>query len=160
MQYEKSIALLSVALVLNMYTESAKAQSTVSTASTRNNTTIHQRAAEGEKVWVIINHVKADKRQQFERFVNELFWPMASKLGTEEQKVFRQTRVLHPTKAEADGTFSYLFIMDPVIEGGDYNIEALLKKMYSAEKAAEYNRLFEDTQASEQTSYMTTQSRY
>ena len=117
-------------------------------------------AKEGEKVWVIINHVKADKRQQFEKFIHEVFWPMATKLSPQEQRVFRQTQVLHPTAAEADGTYSYIFIMDPLIEGADYEIEHLLENMYGKEKAAEYGKLFGESLAREQTQIMTVQSRY
>lgn len=57
-------------------------------------------ANEGDTVWVIVNHIKADKRQDFERFVHEIFWPMAKKLKAEDQRLFRQTRVLHPVAAE------------------------------------------------------------
>lgn len=117
-------------------------------------------AAEGQKVWVLINHIKADKRQQFEQFVHEIFWPMAARLSPEEQRIFRQTRVLHPTKAEADGTYSYIFIMDPLIEGADYGIGSLLKKMYGNEKGLAYSKMVEETFAREQTQYLVIQSKY
>lgn len=122
------------------------------------NLSARKTATEGEKVWVIINHIKADKRQQFEKFIHEIFWPMAAKLGWQDQQVFRQTRVLHPTKAEEDGTYSYIFIMDPIIEGGDYDIDNLLKKMYGPEKAAEYGKMFDETKSREQTQYLVRQS--
>ena len=32
-------------------------------------------ASPGESMWVILNHVKADKRQQFEKFVYEILLP-------------------------------------------------------------------------------------
>src|SRR3954447_12132362 len=48
------------------------------------------RAKDGDTVWVLINHVKADKRQQFEHFVHEVFWDSSSKLSSAEQQVFRQ----------------------------------------------------------------------
>lgn len=139
----------------------ARAQtSAASTSVKQTNITGRKMAAEGEKVWVIINHINADKRQQFEKFIHEIFWPMAAKLGSQDQQVFRQTRVLHPTKAEEDGTYSYIFIMDPIIEGGDYDIDNLLKKMYGAEKAAEYGKMFDETKSREQTQYLEVQTRY
>ncbi|MCE7065064.1 hypothetical protein [Dyadobacter sp. CY326] len=115
-------------------------------------------AKQGEKVWVFVNTIKADKRQQFEQFLHEVFWKGAEKLNAEDKKVFKQTRVLHPTAAEADGNYSYLFVMDPVIEGGDYDIESLLKKMYGQAKASEYIKVFEDASAGEQKGYLLTQS--
>jgi hypothetical protein len=87
-------------------------------------------AVAGDTVWVIINPVKADKRAQFERFLHEIFWPGASKLSPQEQKLFRQTRILHPVVPEADGSYSYFFIMDPLIPKADYDIEKFLIKMY------------------------------
>jgi len=95
-------------------------------------------ARSGETVWVCLDPIKKDKRAQYERFLHEIFWPGAAKLSPAEQKIFRQTRILHPTKAETDGTYSYFFVMDPVIKGGDYDIESLLTKMYGKSKDAEY----------------------
>jgi hypothetical protein len=104
--------------------------------------TNHTVAKPNETVWVIAYPVKADKRAQYERFIHEIFWPGASKLSAKEQMVFKQTRVLHPIEADADGLYRYLFIMDPVIKGADYGIESLIKKMYGAQKGAEYFKLF------------------
>ncbi|WP_128548491.1 hypothetical protein [Larkinella soli] len=106
--------------------------------------TPHTVAKQNETVWVIAYPVKAAKRAQYERFIHEIFWPGAKNLPAAEQKVFRQTRVMHPTEPEADGSYSYLFIMDPVIKGADYGIESLLKKMYGEKKANEYFKLFKD----------------
>ncbi|WP_303310955.1 hypothetical protein [Hymenobacter sp. BT730] len=116
-------------------------------------------AAPGDSVWVIVNSVKPDKRQQFEKFVNEVFWPAAKKLPQEEQRVFRQTRVLYSGRPEKDGTYEYVFIMDPVVQGQDYDIEHLLQKMYTAERAAAYFKMFEDTLVGEQKWYRMVQSR-
>lgn len=117
------------------------------------------RSKSGETVWVIVNPVKANKKAQFERFIHEIFWPGASKLSKEEQKLFKQARVLHPTKAEKDGTYAYFFIMDPVIKGANYGIPTLLKKMYGEPKATEYYKLYTDATAGPQIKYIETQSK-
>ncbi|GAB2554089.1 hypothetical protein GCM10027085_51470 [Spirosoma aerophilum] len=96
----------------------------------------------GEEVHVWAYPVKAGKQKQYEHFVHDIFWPGAKKLSAAEQRVFRQTRVMHPTKANADGTFTYLFIMDPYIKGGDYDIESLIKKMYGPKQGTEHYKLF------------------
>jgi hypothetical protein len=116
------------------------------------------RAKNGDTVWVLINHVKADKRQQFEQFVHQIFWDSSSKLSAADQQVFRQTRVLHPTAPEKDGTYSYIFLMDPYIPGGNYDIHALLNKMYGEPKASQYNKMFDETTAADQTQYLEVQS--
>jgi hypothetical protein len=146
------LLLISVLCCTSLYAQTS--------ASTKVSSTTQTVAKEGDKVWVIINHVKADKRQQFEKFVHEVFWPNASKLSQADQRLFKQTRVLHPANAEEDGTYSYLFIMDPLIEGGDYDIGSLLRKMFGEAKAEEYGKMFGETQARDQTQYMSVQAKY
>lgn len=46
---------------------------------------------------------------------------------------------MHPVKAEADGHFVYLFIMNPMIIGADYGVESLLNP-----KAAQKFKMFKD----------------
>ncbi|MCY7349411.1 MAG: hypothetical protein LH606_01920 [Cytophagaceae bacterium] len=116
-------------------------------------------AKSGETVWVCLDPIKKDKRAQYERFLHEIFWPGVAKLSATDQKVFQQTRILHPTKPEADGTYSYFFIMDPVVKGGEYDIETLLAKMYGAAKAKEYIKLYETAHARKQVTYTVTQSK-
>lgn len=116
-------------------------------------------AKPGETVMVWAYPVKADKRKQYEHFVHDIFWPGAKKLSATGQRVFRQTRVLHPTAANADGTFTYLFIMDPYIVGEDYGIESLIKKMYGAKQGAEHYKLFSGAVvAGKDVGYRSTQS--
>lgn len=117
------------------------------------------RAKLGETVYVVLNPVKANKRAQFERFIHEILWAHANKLSQEEQKAFRQTRVLHPAKPEKDGTYSYIFLMDPYIEGADYSFLSLLIKMYGQPKAKEYYELYRDAIAGRQISYKVIQSK-
>lgn len=101
-------------------------------------------AKPGETVLVAAHTVKADKCKQYEHFVHDIFWPGAKKLSAAGQQVFRQTRIMHPARANDDGTYTYLFIMDPYIVGEDYNIESLTKKMYGEKQGAEHYKLFED----------------
>ncbi|WP_018620660.1 hypothetical protein [Spirosoma luteum] len=105
---------------------------------------VHTVAKPNETVWVIAYPVKANKRAQYERFIHEIFWPGARNLSAAERKIFKQTRVMHPTKPEADGSYTYLFIMDPVIKGADYEIESLLKKEYGVQKGTAYFKVFKD----------------
>ncbi len=114
--------------------------------------------ATGDEVWVIVNTIKADKREQFEKFVFEIFWPGAKKLSMADQQAFKSTRVLTPTKANEDGTYTYLFIMDPVIPGANYSIDKFLIKMFGEKKAAEYGKMFDETAVKPQIDYIQKQS--
>lgn len=132
----------------------------ISNTLAQSNSATAKSAAEGDTVWVVVNHVKPDKKAQFERFVYEIFWPSAKKLDSKAQRAFDHTRILNAAGPEEDGTYTYVFLMDPLISGEDYQIENALKKMYPKEEAAEYMRLFKETLARESEVYILTQSKY
>lgn len=120
---------------------------------------VRLQAAEGEEVRVVVNTIKADKREQFEKFVFEIFWPLGKKVTGDERKAFIATRVLLPVKANDDGTYTCLFLMDPVIKDIDYQFTPLLRRFYGAEKAREYEQMFADSAAKPQSGYTVKQSR-
>lgn len=113
------------------------------------------RAAEGERMWVLLNNVKADKREQHEHFILDILMPVVEKV---EPSVLRPTRFLCPTEQNEDGTYTFVYLMDPVIEGGDYDILNLLKKAHSEEQAEEYFQLWNESLASPQVGYELIQS--
>ena len=91
------------------------------------------RAAPGDTIYVVEHVVRADRRGQFERFLQNTYWPVVrqvARFDTTVARVLRQTRVIYPVRANDDGTFSYLFLMDPVVHGETYNIRALLRRVY------------------------------
>lgn len=129
-------------------------------SSAQTKATARMGAKAGEEVHVWAYPVKADKRKQYEHFVHDILWPGATKLSAAEQRIFRQTRVMHPTKANADGSYTYLFIMDPYIKGADYEIPSLIKKMYGSKQGTEHYKLFEGAVvAGKDVGYLVTQSK-
>jgi len=113
------------------------------------------RAAEGERMWVLLNHVKADKLEQHQHFVHDILMPAAEKVAL---AAFRHTRFLYPTEPNEDGTFTSVFIMDPLIEDADYTFLGVLTKAYGEEQAKEYIKLWEEAEASPQVGYSLTQA--
>jgi hypothetical protein len=118
------------------------------------------RATVSDTVWVLLNHIKPDKCEQFEKFIHEIFWPKADKLNAADQQAFKQTRVLHPVEMNKDSTYTYVFLMDPVIPHGNYRILYYLKKMYDEEKAKEYYKMWDECYKSPQVGYVVIQSQY
>ena len=106
-------------------------------------------------MWVLLNHIKADRCAQFERFVHDILMPAVMQF---EPDMCRLVRVLHPTRPNEDGTFTYVFLMDPLILDADYSFEYLLNKAYPPEKVEEFLRLEEETYASPQVEFEVTQS--
>ena len=117
-------------------------------------------AAAGDTVVVIANRVKPGKRQQFEQFV-QTFWGAGHRLGQTDpliRRTFEHTRVLNPIAANEDGTYTYLFIMDPRIPGADYSITRLLNRLCPADEAARLDQMMDDALAAPQTSYTVVQT--
>lgn len=134
--------------------------STAGFAQGKGKTTARSQAREGDEVWVIVNTIKADKREQFEKWVFEIFWPAGlKKLTGNQRKAFQQTRILAPTKANDDGTWSYLYLMDPVAKDSNYDVETLLKQLFSEQQAREYGQMLQGTYAKPQFDYLQKQTR-
>jgi hypothetical protein len=112
-------------------------------------------ARPGETMWVLLNHIKADKREQFERFVREVLEPVAKQV---EPNTVRHVRLLLPTAPNEDGSYTYIFLMDPVIDGADYTIIGTLAKIHGQEAAEGYRREFEACFAQPQIAYEVVQS--
>jgi ketosteroid isomerase-like protein len=104
------------------------------------------RAGPGDSVWVVLNVVRPEQRAGFEEFTR-LFWRagLASPDAT-IRKGFLQTRVLVPTKAEADGSWSYGFLMDPVISGWNYSVEDLARTLLPGGEGARVSALYSSSQ--------------
>jgi hypothetical protein len=100
------------------------------------------RAIEGEVMRVLVNHVKADKWEQHERFVHDILKPATKQV---DEPVFRHTRFLHPAEPNEDGTYSSAWVMDPVLEDGNYDILNLLQKAYGEEQGRQYYQLWRDS---------------
>ena len=113
------------------------------------------RAVNGERMWIRLNHVKADKRELFERYIHDILRPAVEQV---EPSMFRQVRFLHPTEPNEDGTYTYVFLMDPLIEGADYAIENLLKRAYGDAQTEVYDQMWDESLASPQTGYELIQS--
>jgi len=108
------------------------------------------RATEGERVWIWVNHVKADKWEQHERFVHDILKPATEQV---DAAVFHHTRFLHPSRPNEDGTYTSAWLMDPGLEGGNYEILSLLQRTYGEEKGAEYYHLWTDSLVRSQVGY-------
>jgi ketosteroid isomerase-like protein len=104
------------------------------------------RAGPGDSVWVVLNTVRPEQRAGFEEFTR-LFWRAG--LSTSDAAIrreFLQTRVLVPTKAEPDGSYSYGFLMDPPISGASYSVDSLARRILPAAEAARISALYLNSQ--------------
>ena len=90
------------------------------------------RAKKGEPVVLFIYAIKADKRAQFESVIKKIREAndQLKRTKPEYGRVARQTRELLPAKANADGTYTYVFLADPVVSGFEYSIADILREAF------------------------------
>ncbi len=118
------------------------------------------RAATGDTVSVLLNHVKADQRANFERFVFEILFPAIDKLGATDparRRQYVQTRVLVPTRANADSTYTYIYIMDPRVSGVSYGYRNILSQVYTEQQVTEHLALVTNALARPQVGFTVVQ---
>jgi hypothetical protein len=113
------------------------------------------RAVEGDVVGVFFNHVKADQWEKHKELVMNILIPAAEKIVPAEMG---QTRFLYATEPNEDGTFTSVFLMDPVIENGNYRIEDILKKAHGDQQGQSYTEQWMETLAADQSGFTVKQS--
>jgi phenylpyruvate tautomerase PptA (4-oxalocrotonate tautomerase family) len=116
------------------------------------------RAVKEEPVWVFINKIKADKKEVFEELMYSDITKNSKEAGGARADIVSKVRILNPMNPDEDGNFTYVFIMDPVIEGVDYNIRSVLLQFFSEEVANEKMKLWADCYAEPQYGYFLTQN--
>jgi hypothetical protein len=116
---------------------------------------VRARAQAGDTVYVIEHYVRAERRQQFEEFVETVLWPAFQRSAARKPargRALRQTRMWRPAAPNEDGTYTYTFVLDPVVSGESYNVLELLRETYPEEEAKQHYARFTDTWARDFTS--------
>jgi hypothetical protein len=114
-----------------------------------------QRAAQGQPVLVCVSTIKADKRDDFRRYLDEVKGPAVRAIKPD---VHASVRLLEPSQPNADGTWTFIWLMDPVVEGEDYEMEPMYEAFYGQAHVAERMREWDECHASEQVCYELVQS--
>ena len=120
-------------------------------------------ASSGDPMWVILNHVKADKRQQFEKFVYEILLPALEENAKNDSKtrnLIEQTRMLEPRRANKDSSYTYIWLMDPIVKDADYSYPGILNRVHSPEETEKYISMQLECLVGSQVSYGVKQGRW
>ncbi len=120
----------------------------------------HFRAVEGDTLFLAFLDVKAESKEEFERLSHEMLFDRISEADQQAEFISTKTRMMHPSEANEDGTYTYLILFDPMYSG-EYNftISNLYSKIYGEEKGKELDAQFAETLAGDQKSYTMIQSR-
>lgn len=105
------------------------------------------RAQHGQPVWVSVSVIKADRRDEFSRFVREVVAPAARAARPAEHA---SVRFLEPVAPGADGTWSFVWLMDPALPGATYEVQPILEAAYGHHKAVEYGKRWDDMHVGDQ----------
>lgn len=116
------------------------------------------RAVKEEPVWVLINKIKADKKEVFEELLYNDIRNNSMEAGGYRAEIVSSVRILEPMNPDEDGNFTYVFIMDPVIEGVEYNIRPVLVQAFGEEVADEKVKLWADCYTEPQYGYFLKQN--
>lgn len=93
------------------------------------------RSTVNDTILIIYNYIKADKVENFKKFNHEYLHPLFLK---ENNAATRSARMLEPLRANEDGTYTYIYLMDPVVSTpGVYAFLPPFRREYGEEKARE-----------------------
>lgn len=92
------------------------------------------RAKPTETIFIVIVNVKKESKKEFDSWVKDVLYAALYNSKSEMKKAQLKTvRWLEPIRQNADSTWTYSWIMDPVIPQTDYEIDAFLEKEYGSE---------------------------
>jgi hypothetical protein len=119
-------------------------------------------AVGGDTVYLVQHHIRPERRQHFEDFVRETLFPAFIQSGAARparREALRRIRLLEPVGPDADGTYTYTFLLDPLIQGEEYNVLALLREVYPEDEALRQYGRYTETWARDFTTRAYVQSR-
>jgi hypothetical protein len=92
------------------------------------------RAKTSDKILVVIVNVKGELKNEFDIWVKDVLYDALYKSKSEMKKAQLKTvRWLEPVRQNRDSTWTYSWIMDPIIPNTDYDILTFLEKEYGKE---------------------------
>jgi hypothetical protein len=110
------------------------------------------RAQANDTIYIIEHYVRAERRQQFEDFVDSVLWPAFQRAATQSpgsRQAVRSIRMLGTLGTDEDGSHVYVFMLDPAITGESYNVLDMLRAAHGDEEAVRLYSRFTETWARE-----------
>ena len=119
------------------------------------------RAKYGESVLIVIIKVKDESKIDFDKWIEEVLYKALYNSESDMKKAqLKATRWLEPTRQNQDGTWTYSWIMDPIIPNTNYDIELFLVKEYGEEIGKAHWQKYLTFMADQPQSHMLKQTNY
>lgn len=97
------------------------------------------RAKHDDQVLIVIVKVKEDSKEDFDLWIKDVLYDALYKSESMMKKAqLKATRWLEPTKQNEDGTWTYSWIMDPMIPGTNYDIIPFLTSEYGEKEGMKH----------------------
>ena len=113
------------------------------------------RARRGERVCVCVDVIRPDRREEWSSFVHDVLGPAGHVVDPD---LMASIRFLEPSEPNPDGSWTFLFIMDPYRDDAVYDDQHYLKRAYGDDRARAYNELWEECHQAPQLVYEAEQS--
>jgi len=92
------------------------------------------RAKTDDNILIVIVKVKDESKQEFEIWIKDVLYSALYKSESEMKKAqLKATRWLEPVRQNQDSTWTYSWIMDPLIPETNYDIPKFLNLEYGVE---------------------------
>lgn len=92
------------------------------------------RAKADDEILIVIVKVKNESKQEFDRWIKDVLYSALYKSESEMKKAqLKATRWLEPVSQNQDSTWTYSWIMDPLIPNTNYDIPRFLNLEYGEE---------------------------
>ena len=131
----------------------------------KDSTTEVIKAKSGDQVLTVLNHIKFDKKQEFNAILfNEVMPAYSAYTDSSAEKnkpnnmADKAMRMLLPINMNEDSTWTFVMFADPYYEGALYNIIPPLKQKYGEEGAEEVFGRWSDCFAEGQEIYLSKQN--
>jgi hypothetical protein len=105
-----------------------------------------------EPVTVCVETVRADKKGDFDRLLQDVIRPAALRQARPG------IRLLEPTAPQGDGSWTYVTLFDEALPNAEAGLQRLLEQAYGPQAAAEYEETYRQCRLGEALCYLTTQS--
>ena len=119
------------------------------------------KAKSGEKTMIVLNHIKFDKKKEFNDILFTEVMPAyyAYKDSSAEKNKLndmaaKSMRILLPSNMNEDSTWTFIMFADPIYDGALYTIGKPLYQKYGEEGAKEVFARWNDCFASRQVLYL------
>ena len=108
------------------------------------------RATRGQRVTVWVDVIRADKRDLWERIIHETLAPAAARA---DKELMTHMRFLEPREANDDGTWTYVMVADPRLEGAGYDVSLYIAAAFGEDEADAFDEAWNDCHARGQRTY-------